>query len=101
MTRQEIYNSIISIAHHEVESRGFKFSPSAEIQLKEMVSNGVYNTMTDAECNNVAKIAEAQKNMREICIELCNREERKRSMIVESRTFTATRFQLCPRYPFC
>ena len=101
MTRKEIYDSILLIAHQEVESRGFRFSPFAEKQLKEMILNGVNNTMTAADCNNDAKIAEAQQNMREICIELCNREQRQRSVIVESRTFSAIRFQLCPRYPFC
>ena len=102
MTRQEIYDSILAIADHEVRSQGFLFAPQAENQLQELVYNGVFNTMTERDIHDDNKIAEAQQNMRLICRELCRRERAKHGgRIVESRTFAETRFQFCPRYPFC
>lgn len=102
MTREEIYNRIWSIAQKEVTSHGYRFSTDAEGQIKEFIRQGVYNNMTAADTINGSKIAEAERNIREICKELCRRErQRNHHVIVESRTFTETRFQFCPRYPFC
>lgn len=102
MTREEIYSRIWSIAQKEVASQGYRFATDAEVQIKEFIRHGVYNNMTAADSVNGSKIAEAERNMREICQELCRRErQRNQYLIVESRTFTETRFQFCPRYPFC
>lgn len=103
MTREEIYNSIWTIAQNEVRSHGYRFSDETEILMKAFIRHGVYSNMTTSDIVNGSKIAEAEHNMREICQELCRRESQQRrgGTIVESRTFTATRFQFCPRYPFC
>lgn len=102
MTREDIYNSIWSIAQKEVASQGYRFAADAEGQMKEFIRYGVYNNMSASDIYNGSKIAEAERNMREICQELCSRERRRNQyIIVESRTFTETRFQFCPRYPFC
>ena len=102
MTREKIYNSIWSIAQKEVASQGYRFAADADGQIKDFIRHGVYNNMTATDIFNGSKIAEAERNMREICQELCRRErQRNQHIIVESRTFTATRFQFCPRYPFC
>ena len=102
MTREEIYNSIWSIAQKEVASHGYRFSAEAEGLMKDFIRHGVFNNMKTADTFNGSKIAEAERNMREICQEMCRRERlRNQHIIVESRTFTETRFQFCPRYPFC
>lgn len=103
MTREEIYNNIWEIAQREVRSQGYRFSAETEGLMKDFIRHGVYNNMDSSDISNGSKIAEAQRNMREICQELCRRERQRqrREMIVESRTFTETRFQFCPRYPFC
>lgn len=41
MTKQEIYNRFISIAHQTGQSRDCSFSADAEKQLKEMVLKGL------------------------------------------------------------
>ena len=42
MTKEEIYNSIWSIAQKEVASQGYRFSADAEGQIKEFIRHGVY-----------------------------------------------------------
>lgn len=103
MTRQEIYNNLWAIAQDEISSKGFRFSIEADTQMRSFIHHGVFNVMTVSEINDGSKIAEAEYNIREICQELCRRERQRqqRQMIVEARTFTETRFQFCPRYPFC
>ena len=103
MTRDEIYNGIWLIAQKEVSSQGFQFSAQAAEDVKGLIYHGVYNNMTTSDIFDGAKIAEAERNMREIYQELCRRERQRqqRGRIVESRTFTEARFQFCPRYPFC
>lgn len=102
MTRDDIYDSIWRIAQKEVASHGFRFASDAERQIKEFIRHGVYNNMTSADVLDSIKIAEAERNMREICQELCRRErQRNQHIIVEGRTFVEMRFQFCPRYPFC
>ena len=98
MTREEIYNRIWAIAQREVAKHGYQFSSEAAEELKDFIHHGVFNNMPVSD-----KIAEAERNMREICQELCRRERQRQrpARIVESRTFTETRFQFCPRYPFC
>ena len=103
MTREEIFNSIWAIAQQEVANEGYQFSASAAEQVKAFIRNGVYSNMSSTDIFNGARIAEAERNMSEICRELCRRERQRQqpTRIVESRTFTETRFQFCPRYPFC
>lgn len=103
MTREEIYNKIWAIAQQEVAKHGYQFSAKAAEDLKGFIYHGVFNNMPLSDTYNLAKIDEAERNMREICQELCRREHLRQrpARIVESRTFTETRFQFCPRYPFC
>ena len=72
MTRKEIYNRIISIAHQTVQSRNCSFSADAEKQLEELVLKGVNNTMSDTDVNDPEKVALAEKNMQKLCNVLCD-----------------------------
>lgn len=102
MTRQEIYDRIFAIARKEVESQGYRFSAETESQMKEFIRYGVFSNMNSADINNGSKIAEAERNMRVICRDMCHRErQRQHYHTIEKRTFTEMRFQICPRYPFC
>lgn len=102
MTREEIYNSLWSIALREVASRSYRFSADTEDQVKEFIHHGVFSNMTDSDIIDSSKIALAELNIRHICWELCRREhQRQHYHYIESRTFVEARFMICPRYPFC
>ena len=57
MTREEIYNSIWTIAQEEVTSQGYRFAADTEGQIKEFIRHGVYNNMTATDIFNGSKIA--------------------------------------------
>lgn len=101
MTRQEIIQLILEDAHTEVQRQGFTFSHEGESYLKRFVTDGVNKNMTLHDCVSDDRIALARRNMREIVVELCAYERSRNHMIVESRTFSNSRFHFCPRFPFC
>lgn len=101
MTRQELINEIMSIAHQAVQSRNCRFSADAEAQLFEMVASGVNNTMTTGDVNNPEQVARAKRNMRELCYKLSDRARSDNKLIVENRTFSSARMSICPIWPFC
>lgn len=100
MTKQELISRLIYDAEQTLSSRGYQFSDDAKNQLREFVSNGVLHTMTDADCNNTARIQIARTNLIEVCTYLCDKADR-RNRIVENREFSSARFQICPKWPFC
>ena len=101
MTRQELINEIMSIARQTVHNRNCRFAADAEVQLLEMVSSGVNNTMSATDVNNPMQIARAERNMRELCYKLCERAKSDNKLIVENRTFSSARMSICPIWPFC
>ena len=101
MTRQELINEIMSVAHQAVQSRNCRFADDAEAQLLEMVASGVNNTMTAGDVNNPEQVARAKRNMRELCYKLCERARSDNKLIVENRTFSSARMSICPIWPFC
>ena len=101
MTRQELINEIMSIAHQAVQSRNCKFAADAETQLLEMVANGVNYTMTIGDVNDPMQVVRAKRNMREFCYKLCERAKSDNKLIVENRTFSSARMSICPIWPFC
>lgn len=101
MTRQEVYDRIITVSHDTVKSRHCYFDAEAEKQLSELVWNAVYNTMSFADINNPLQVARAENNMRDLCNKLCDRARNENKLIVENRVFSAARFSLCPIWPFC
>ena len=100
MTREELIASLIQQAHSEVSRHNCQFSIDADSQLLELVTAGV-ERMTVAERYDGAKIAEVQRNMRFFCEQLCERTRRDNRMIVENRTFSSARMNICPLWPFC
>lgn len=100
MTRDELIASLIRQAHNEVSRHNCQFATDADAQLRELVTAGV-DRMTAAERYNGAKIAEAERNMRFLCEQLCERTRRENRMIVENRTFSSARMSICPLWPFC
>lgn len=100
MTREELIVSLIETAHREVSRYNCQFAADADAQLREMVTTGV-NRMTLAERSNGIKIAEAERNMRFLCQQLCKRTRRESRVIVENRTFSSARLSICPLWPFC
>lgn len=101
MTRQELITNIIGIAQETVRSRNCYFSQEAESQLREMVANGVTYTMSDLDINNPMQVARAERNIRELCVKLCERARNENKLIVENRIFSSARLSLCPIWPFC
>ena len=101
MTRQELIERIISVAHQTVRSRQCTFSVDAERQLREMVTSGVNNTMSDIDLNNPSRVLLAQNNMRDLCNKLCDRVRGENRYLVENRTFSNARMSICPVWPFC
>lgn len=101
MTRQELINEIMSIAHQAVRSRNCRFAVDAEAQLLEMVTSAVNNTMTVADVNNPMQVARAEKNMQELCYKLCEKAKSDNKLIVENRSFSSARMSICPIWPFC
>lgn len=100
MTRDELISSLIQKAYNEVSRHSCQFSAAADAQLRELVSAGV-DRMTVAERYDGAKIAEAERNMRYLCEQLCERTRRESRLIVENRTFSSARLSICPLWPFC
>lgn len=100
MTREELIASLIREAHNEVNRHNCQFAADADAQLRELVTAGV-DRMTVTERNNGLKIAEAQRNMRFLCEQLCERTRRESRVIVENRTFSSARMSICPLWPFC
>lgn len=101
MTREEVYKFIIAEARQTVLRRNCSFDNAAEEQLKEIVHNAVYNTMTEKDINSPDQVLRARRNMRFLCNKLCDRARQENKLIVENRSFSAARFSLCPIWPFC
>lgn len=100
MTREELISSLIREAHNEVNRHNCQFATDADAQLRELVTAGV-ERMTVTERNNGLKIAEAQRNIRYLCEQLCLRTRRENRAVVENRTFSSARMSICPLWPFC
>ena len=100
MTRDELISSLIQEAYNEVSRHNCQFSTEADAQLRELIAAGV-DRMTVAERYNGTKIAEAERNMRYLCEQLCERTRRESRVIVENRTFSSARMSICPLWPFC
>lgn len=100
MTREELIVRLIQTARNEVAKHNCQFAVDADAQLRELVTAGV-NRMTLAERNNIVKIAEAERNIRFLCQQLCERTRRESRVIVENRTFSSARLSICPLWPFC
>lgn len=100
MTRDELISSLIQEAYNEVSRHNCQFSTEADAQLRELIAAGV-DRMTVEERYNGAKIAEAERNMRYLCGQLCERTRRESRVIVENRTFSSARMSICPLWPFC
>lgn len=100
MTREELIASLLQEAHNEVRKHHCWFSVDADTQLRELITAGV-ERMTEAERHNVSKIAEAQHNMRFLCVKLCEQTRRENRLLVENRTFSYARLSICPLWPFC
>ena len=100
MTREELIANLIQEAYNEVSRHNCQFATDADAQLRELVSAGV-DRMTVAERYNGVKIAEAQRNMRYLCEQLCERTRRESRVIVENRTFSSALMSICPLWPFC
>jgi hypothetical protein len=102
MTRQEIIQSLLNEAQHELAKNGYQFAGDAERQFSEMVRSGVNNNMSVTDCANGNRIVEAQRNTREFIKRLCEKHRREqRGIIVENRTFSQARLSLCPMWPLC
>lgn len=101
MTRQELINEIMSIAHQVVHSRNCRLTADAEAQLLEMVVSGVNKTMTTGDVNDPGQVARAKRNIRELCYKLCERVRSDNKLIVENRTLSSARMSICPIWPFC
>ena len=100
MTRDELISSLIQEAYNEVSRHNCQFSTDADAQLRELIAAGV-DRMSVAERYNGTKIAEAERNMRYLCEQLCERTRRDSRVIVENRTFSSARMSICPLWPFC
>ena len=100
MTRDELISSLIQEAYNEVSRHNCQFSTEADAQLRELIAAGV-DRMTVEERYNGAKIVEAERNMRYLCEQLCERTRRESRVIVENRTFSSARMSICPLWPFC
>lgn len=100
MTRDELISSLIQEAYNEVSRHNCQFSTDADAQLRELIAAGV-DRMSVAERYNGTKIAEAERNMRYLCEQLCERTRRESRVIVENRTFSSARMSICPLWPFC
>ena len=100
MTRDELISSLIQEAYGEVSRHNCQFATDADAQLRELVSAGV-DRMSVAERYDGTKIAEAQRNIRYLCEQLCERTRRESRVIVENRTFSSARMSICPLWPFC
>lgn len=100
MTRDDLIALLLEDAYSEVRKYHCRFSPVADLQLRELVSSGVYR-MSDDERNNDMKIAEARRNMRLLCQSLCVQTKQDNRMIVENKSFSRARMSICPLWPFC
>lgn len=99
MTRQELIEHLIAVAHSEVANHNCRFEPAAELQLRELVTSGV-DTMIRTNQNTINGVDRASNNMRLLCKKLCDRAIRT-NRIVENREFSNARWTICPIWPFC
>ena len=100
MTKEELISNLIQVAHEEVSKHNCYFSDEADAQLKELVTAGVDRMSLQDRYNN-ERIATAQNNMRYLCIKVCEETKKENHLIVENRTFSSTRWSICPLWPFC
>ncbi len=101
MTRQETYQRIITIAYDTVRNRKCYFDKNTQNQLVEFVRTAVNSTMSMEDINNPFKVQLAENNMRVLCNHLCDRAQFERTLVVDKYIFLATRFSICPIWPFC
>ncbi len=101
MTRQELKNECMIVAHQECSNRGYSFSSEANRQLHELIATGV-DRMTIEDMNNPVKCQLAVSNIKTFVFKLCERKRRERSgVILENCTFSQGRLSICPLWPFC
>lgn len=98
MDSNQFKTELHRLAVSEVAKSNYSFSREADEQLINIISEGV-DRMGGTGRTSEVDMAIARLHMRELCKMLVERETS--IYIVESRTFSATRFSICPLWPFC
>ena len=97
MTKDELKEDLMKRAHIAIRDKNRTISPSAEAELRELISSGV-DRMFDEDKHDNKSIELARLNANQFINEMC---KKYRGRVIDRSTFSIARLSICPKWPFC